>query len=61
MAPQFNNATPSSCVAYSKGTATRFAAQRLHDDSELDALRQCSTQMEKLDGLTIDTFAVYNG
>jgi GntR family transcriptional regulator, vanillate catabolism transcriptional regulator len=42
-----------------EGTAARFAAERLHDDSELDPLRQCCAQMEALDGLTIDTFAVY--
>ena len=42
-----------------EGTAARFAAERLHDDSELDALRQCCARMEALDGLTIDTFALY--
>jgi len=42
-----------------EGTAARFAAERLHDDSELGAMREYCAQMEALDGLTIDTFAVY--
>src|SRR5262249_55219653 len=44
-----------------EGTAARFAAERLHDESELDGLRQGWAQMEALDGLTIDTFPVYMG
>jgi GntR family transcriptional regulator, vanillate catabolism transcriptional regulator len=42
-----------------EGTAARFAAERLRDESELDGLRHACTQMEALDGLTIDTFAIY--
>jgi GntR family transcriptional regulator of vanillate catabolism len=42
-----------------EGTAARFAAERLRDESELDGLRHASKQMEALDGLTIDTFAIY--
>ena len=42
-----------------EGTAARFAAERLDDDAELDVLRQYCAQMEALDGLTIDTFALY--
>jgi GntR family transcriptional regulator of vanillate catabolism len=42
-----------------EGTAARFAAERLRDSSELDTMRRCCAQMEALDGLTIDTFAVY--
>jgi GntR family transcriptional regulator, vanillate catabolism transcriptional regulator len=42
-----------------EGTAARFAAERLRDDAELDAMRRYCAQMEALDGLTIDTFAVY--
>ena len=42
-----------------EGTAARFAAERLRDESELDGLRHACTQMEALDGLTIDTFAIH--
>jgi GntR family transcriptional regulator of vanillate catabolism len=42
-----------------EGTAARFAAERLHDDAELTALRQHCGQMEALGSLTIDTFEVY--
>jgi GntR family transcriptional regulator of vanillate catabolism len=42
-----------------EGTAARFAAERLRDDSELNGLRQSCTRMEALDGLSIDTFATY--
>jgi GntR family transcriptional regulator of vanillate catabolism len=42
-----------------EGTAARFAAERLRDESELDVLRHACAQMEALDGLTIDTFAIY--
>jgi GntR family transcriptional regulator, vanillate catabolism transcriptional regulator len=42
-----------------EGTAARFAAERLREDSELHTLRQCCAQMEALDGLTLDTFATY--
>jgi GntR family transcriptional regulator, vanillate catabolism transcriptional regulator len=42
-----------------EGTAARFAAERLRDDAELEAMRRYCAQMEALDGLTIDTFAVY--
>src|SRR5258706_2000023 len=42
-----------------EGTAARFAAERLHEDSELDGMRRYCAQMESLDGLTIDTFAIY--
>lgn len=42
-----------------EGTAARFAAERLRDESELDGLRHACAQMERLDGLTIDTFAEY--
>jgi GntR family transcriptional regulator, vanillate catabolism transcriptional regulator len=42
-----------------EGTAARFAAERLRDQSELDRLRQACARMEALDGLTIDTFAIY--
>ena len=42
-----------------EGTAARFEAERLRDDSELRTLRECSAQMESLDSLTIDTFATY--
>ena len=42
-----------------EGTAARFAAERLRDESELRTLRRCSAQMEALEALTIDTFAVY--
>ena len=42
-----------------EGTAARFAAERLRDESELDGLRHACTRMEALDGLTIDTFAIY--
>jgi GntR family transcriptional regulator, vanillate catabolism transcriptional regulator len=42
-----------------EGTAARFAAERLRDASELDAMRRYCAQMEALDGLTIDTFAIY--
>jgi GntR family transcriptional regulator of vanillate catabolism len=42
-----------------EGTAARFAAERLRDESELNGLRRACTQMEALDGLTIDTFAIY--
>jgi GntR family transcriptional regulator of vanillate catabolism len=42
-----------------EGTAARFAAERLRDESEVDGLRHACTQMEALDGLTIDTFAMY--
>jgi GntR family transcriptional regulator, vanillate catabolism transcriptional regulator len=42
-----------------EGTAARFAAERLRDDAELKSVRRCCDQMERLDGLTIDTFAVY--
>src|SRR5215470_2745291 len=36
-----------------EGTAARFAAERLRDDSELEPLRQYCTQMEALDSLSI--------
>src|SRR5215475_2979423 len=42
-----------------EGTAARFAAERLRDDSELDAMRRHCAGMEALDGLTIATFAAY--
>jgi GntR family transcriptional regulator, vanillate catabolism transcriptional regulator len=42
-----------------EGTAARFAAERLRDESELHVLRHACAQMEALDGLTIDTFAIY--
>jgi|SRR5581483_1157734 len=42
-----------------EGTAARFAAERLRDEDELGDLRACCVQMEALDGLTMDTFAVY--
>jgi GntR family transcriptional regulator of vanillate catabolism len=42
-----------------EGTAARFAAERLGDESELNGLRHACRQMEALDGLTIDTFAIY--
>jgi GntR family transcriptional regulator of vanillate catabolism len=42
-----------------EGTAARFAAERLRDDSELNRLRQSCAQMEALGSLSIDTFAKY--
>jgi GntR family transcriptional regulator of vanillate catabolism len=42
-----------------EGTAARFAAERLRDDSELNRLRQRCAEMEALDTLSIDTFARY--
>jgi GntR family transcriptional regulator, vanillate catabolism transcriptional regulator len=42
-----------------EGTAARFAAERLRDDSELNRLRQSCAQMEALGTLSIDTFATY--
>jgi GntR family transcriptional regulator, vanillate catabolism transcriptional regulator len=42
-----------------EGTAARFAAERLREDSELTGLRQHCARMEALDGLSIDTFATY--
>jgi GntR family transcriptional regulator of vanillate catabolism len=42
-----------------EGTAARFAAERLRDESELHGLRLACLQMEALDGLTIDTFAIF--
>jgi GntR family transcriptional regulator, vanillate catabolism transcriptional regulator len=42
-----------------EGTAARFAAERLSDDAELNAVRECCAQMEALESLSIDTFAAY--
>jgi len=42
-----------------EGTAARFAAERLTDDSELKGVRECCAQMEALESLSIDTFAAY--
>src|SRR5215471_12680110 len=42
-----------------EGTAARFAAERLREDTELNMLRQCCARMEALDSLTMDTFASY--
>ena len=42
-----------------EGTAARFAAERLREESELTVMRDACTRMEALGTLTIDTFEVY--
>jgi GntR family transcriptional regulator of vanillate catabolism len=42
-----------------EGTAARLASERLTDASELDTLRQLGDQMDRLERLTIDSFAHY--
>src|SRR5215510_13692405 len=42
-----------------EGTAARLAAERLVDASEVEPLRQLEEQMERLDRLTIESFAHY--
>jgi GntR family transcriptional regulator of vanillate catabolism len=42
-----------------EGTAARLAAERLTDSAELDAVRGYCQQMELLDRLTVDSFALY--
>ena len=42
-----------------EGTAARLASERLIDNSELEALRRLGDQMERLERLTLDSFAHY--
>jgi GntR family transcriptional regulator of vanillate catabolism len=42
-----------------EGTAARLASERLTDTSELDALRRLGEQMDRLERLTLDSFAHY--
>lgn len=42
-----------------EGTAARLASERLIDSSELEALRRLGDQMERLERLTLDSFAHY--
>lgn len=42
-----------------EGTAARLAAERLVDSSELEALRHLGAQMDRLESLTLDSFAHY--
>ena len=42
-----------------EGTAARLAAERLVDETELDAIRQICEQMDAFTRLTIDSFAKY--
>jgi GntR family transcriptional regulator, vanillate catabolism transcriptional regulator len=42
-----------------EGTAARLASERLTDNSELDSLRMLSDQMDRLERLTLDSFAHY--
>ena len=40
-----------------EGTAARFAAERLVDASEVEALRRLGIEMDRLERLTLDSFA----
>ena len=42
-----------------EGTAARLASERLADGSEMEALRRLGDQMERLERLTLDSFAHY--
>jgi GntR family transcriptional regulator of vanillate catabolism len=42
-----------------EGTAARLASERLSDDSELNTLRRLGDEMERLERLTIESFAHY--
>jgi GntR family transcriptional regulator of vanillate catabolism len=42
-----------------EGTAARLASERLTDNSELDTLRRLGSEMERLERLTLDSFAHY--
>src|SRR5688572_14061611 len=42
-----------------EGTAARLASERLTNASELDTLRRLGDQMERLERLTLDSFAHY--
>jgi GntR family transcriptional regulator, vanillate catabolism transcriptional regulator len=42
-----------------EGTAARLASERLTDNSELDTLRRLGGEMERLERLTLDSFAHY--
>ena len=42
-----------------EGTAARLAAERLADSSELDDARRYCGQMESMERLTVDSFALY--
>jgi GntR family transcriptional regulator, vanillate catabolism transcriptional regulator len=42
-----------------EGTAARLAAERLTDSTEVDPLRQLANEMDRLERLTLDSFAHY--
>jgi len=42
-----------------EGMASRLAAERLEDDSELDVMRACADQMDNLEPTSIELFARY--